>query len=117
MKSCEVDFNNPPPIAQMIVSVNDVPLGTQGNLLCVTGGEGTGKSNYVAALIAGAIRPTGTDVDALGVTLHENSRNKAVLFYDTEQSEVQLYKISATCCGDADVRRCRNGSRRIALRE
>lgn len=46
----------------------------------------------MAALIAGAIRPTGTDVDALGVTLHENSRNKAVLFYDTEQSEVQLYK-------------------------
>ena len=92
LKSCEVDFNNPPPIAQMIVSVNDVPLGTQGNLLCVTGGEGTGKSNYVAALIAGAIRPTGTDVDALGVTLHENGRNKAVLFYDTEQSEVQLYK-------------------------
>ena len=92
LKSCEVDFNNPPPIAQMIVSVNDVPLGTQGNLLCITGGEGTGKSNYVAALIAGAIRPTGTDVDALGVTLHENGRNKAVLFYDTEQSEVQLYK-------------------------
>ena len=59
---------------------------------CITGGEGTGKSNYVAALIAGAIRPTGTDVDALGVTLHENGRNKAVLFYDTEQSEVQLYK-------------------------
>ena len=46
LKSCEVDFNNPPPIAQMIVSVNDVPLGTQGNLLCITGGEGTGKSNY-----------------------------------------------------------------------
>ena len=92
LKSCEVDFNNPLPIAQMIVSVNDVPLGTQGNLLCITGGEGTGKSNYVAALIAGAIRPTGTDVDALGVTLHENGRNKAVLFYDTEQSEVQLYK-------------------------
>ena len=101
----------------MIVSVNDVPLGTQGNLLCITGGEGTGKSNYVAALIAGAIRPTGTDVDALGVTLHENSRNKAVLFYDTEQSEVQLYKNISTCCGDADVRRCRNGSRRIVLRE
>lgn len=92
LKSCEVDFNNLPPIAQMIVSVNDVPLGTQGNLLCIIGGEGTGKSNYVAALIAGAIRPTGTDVDALGVTLHENSRNKAVLFYDTEQSEVQQYK-------------------------
>lgn len=46
LKSCEVDFNNPPPVAQMVVSVNDVPLGTQGNILCITGGEGTGKSNY-----------------------------------------------------------------------
>ena len=101
LKSCEVDFKNPPPIAQMIVSVNDVPLGTQGNLLCITGGEGTGKSNYVAALIAGAIRPTGTDVDALGVTLHENSRNKAVLFYDTEQSEVHISNLLRRCGREA----------------
>lgn len=50
LKSCEVDFDNPPPIAETVVSVNDVPLGTQGNLLCITGGEGTGKSNYAAAL-------------------------------------------------------------------
>lgn len=92
LKSCEVDFSSPPPAAQMIVSVNEVPLGTQGNLLCVTGGEGTGKSNYVAALIAGAIRPQGVEADTLGVAVEENTKGKAVLFYDTEQSEVQLYK-------------------------
>lgn len=92
LKSCEVDFNNPPPIAQMVVSVNDVPLGTQGNLLCVTGGEGTGKSNYIAALIAGAIRQADKVVDTLGVSVCENSKQKAILFYDTEQSEVQTYK-------------------------
>jgi hypothetical protein len=92
LKSCEVDFRNPPPVAQMIVSVNDVPLGTQGNLLCITGGEGTGKSNYVAALIAGAIKRPEVEIDTLGVTVNGNSRNQAVLFYDTEQSEVQLYK-------------------------
>jgi hypothetical protein len=92
LKSCEVDFNNPPPIAQIIVSVNDVPLGTQGNLLCITGGEGTGKSNYVASIIAGAIRQQGTRIDTLGITVSENLYQKAVLFYDTEQSEVQLYK-------------------------
>ena len=80
-------------------------LGTQGNLLCVTGGEGTGKSNYVAALIVGAIRSSGTDVDALSVTLHENSKNKAVLFYDMEQSEVQLYKNIINL-----LRRCRRES-------
>ena len=92
LKSCEVDFNNPPPIAQIVVSVNDVPLGTQGNLLCITGGEGTGKSNYVASIIAGAIRQQGTRIDTLGITVSENLHQKAVLFYDTEQSEVQLYK-------------------------
>lgn len=92
LKSCEVDFNNPPPIAQIVVSVNDVPLGTQGNLLCITGGEGTGKSNYVSSIIAGAISQQGIRIDTLGITVSENTHQKAVLFYDTEQSEVQLYK-------------------------
>lgn len=96
LKSCEVDFNNPPPVAQMVVSVNDVPLGTQGNILCITGGEGTGKSNYVTALIAGAIGRSDDDrkkvIDTLGVSVCENSKRKAILFYDTEQSEVQTYK-------------------------
>ncbi|EKE05198.1 MAG: hypothetical protein ACD_19C00401G0001, partial [uncultured bacterium] len=40
LKSCEVNFDNPPPQSKMVVSVNDVPLGTQGNLLCITGGDG-----------------------------------------------------------------------------
>ena len=117
LKSCEVDFNNPPPIAQMIVSVNDVPLGTQGNLLCITGGEGTGKSNYVAALIAGAIRPTGTDVDALALRSTKTAGTRRYCSMTRNRAKYSCIRISATCCGDADVRRCRNGSRRIVLRE
>lgn len=102
LKSCELDFNNPPPVAQTIVSVNGVPLGTQGNLLCITGGEGTGKSNYVAALIAGAVKPENAEgIDTLGISIEENPKGKAVLFYDTEQSEVQLYKNVSTL-----LRRC-----------
>ena len=102
LKSCELDFNNPPPVAQMIVSVNGVPLGPQGNLLCITGGEGTGKSNYVAALIAGAVKPENAEgIDTLGVSIEGNPKGKAVLFYDTEQSEVQLYKNVSTL-----LRRC-----------
>lgn len=92
LKSCQIDFANPPEKAQEVISVNDVPLGTQGNLLCVTGGEGTGKSNYVAALIAGALAEQSEQVDTLGVSVSENIGKKAVLLYDTEQSEVQLYK-------------------------
>ncbi|BAG33103.1 conserved hypothetical protein [Porphyromonas gingivalis ATCC 33277] len=92
LKSCEIDFNNPPAKAQEIISAGDVPLGTQGNILCITGGEGTGKSNYVAALVAGSIKPENVRIDTLGIHVYENSQNKAVLLYDTEQSEVQLFK-------------------------
>ena len=92
LKSCEIDFNNPPAKAQVIISAGDVPLGTQGNLFGITGGEGTGKSNYVAAMVAGCICPAGAEVDTLGIQIATNGKHKAVLLYDTEQSEVQLFK-------------------------
>ena len=92
LKSCEIDFNNPPAKAQVIISAGDVPLGTQGNLFGITGGEGTGKSNYVAAMVAGCICPADSGVDTLGIEITPNSKHKAVLLYDTEQSEVQLFK-------------------------
>jgi hypothetical protein len=63
LKSCEIDFNNPPAKAEEVISAGDVPLGTQGNILCITGGEGTGKSNYVAALIAGSIIKDNRTID------------------------------------------------------
>ncbi|MDR2534102.1 MAG: toprim domain-containing protein [Tannerellaceae bacterium] len=91
LKPCEIDFNNPPVQAEMIVSINGVPLGTQGNLFGITGGEGTGKSNYVGSLIAGTIREK-EDIDTLGSIIRRNRNDKAVLLYDTEQSETQLYK-------------------------
>lgn len=92
LKSCEIDFNNPPTKAQVIISAGDVPLGTQGNLFGITGGEGTGKSNYVAAIVAGCVCQTDAKVDTLGIQIATNSKRKAVLLYDTEQSEVQLFK-------------------------
>jgi hypothetical protein len=92
LKPCEIDFNNPPVQSEMIVSINGVPLGTQGNLFCITGGEGTGKSNYVGSLIAGTVRDASFPIDTLGTAILPNTSGKAVLLYDTEQSEVQLYK-------------------------
>ncbi|GHV06359.1 topoisomerase [Bacteroidia bacterium] len=91
LKPCEIDFSNPPVQTEMLVSINDVPLGTQGNLFGITGGEGTGKSNYVGSLIAGTIREK-ENIDTLGTIIQRNKNNKAVLLYDTEQSETQLYK-------------------------
>ncbi|MCQ4139551.1 toprim domain-containing protein [Chryseobacterium sp. EO14] len=91
LKPCEIDFSQPPLQSQTIISINDVPLGTQGNLLGLTGGEGTGKSNYVGSLIAGTLHQDG-QIDTLGTHILPNIEGKAVLLYDTEQSENQLYK-------------------------
>jgi len=92
LKPCEIDYDNPPSVSETVVSVNDVPLGTQGNLMGITGGEGTGKSNFAGSLIAGCIRQCDDPIDTLGTTIQRNDCRKAVLLYDTEQSEAQLYK-------------------------
>ena len=92
LKSCEIDFTKPPISAEMIISINNVPLGSQGNLCCITGGEGTGKSNYICALVAGTLNTEDEDIDTLGTRIKPNRQKKAVLLYDTEQSELQLYK-------------------------
>ena len=92
LKSCEIDYDCPPEQAVAIVTARDVPLGSEENILCITGGEGTGKSNYTAALVAGAIMEREEDADLLGVKVEPNRKGRAVLLYDTEQSEQQLYK-------------------------
>lgn len=92
MKSCEIDFLNPPEMPEKIISINQVPLGTAGNLLCVTGGEGTGKSNFVSSIVSGTLKKEGKEIDTLGVDIASNTCQKAVLLYDTEQSEAQLFK-------------------------
>ena len=91
LKPCEINFTQPPIESQTLISINDVPLGTQGNLMGLTGGEGTGKSNYVGSLIAGTLRQDDY-IDTLGTNILPNTDSKAVLLYDTEQSETQLYK-------------------------
>lgn len=93
LKSCEIDLNNPPEASKTLLSLEGTTLGSFDNLLCVTGGEGTGKSNYVSALISGAISQHQLPAsEALGMTVAPNPEGMAVLHYDTEQSDAQLYK-------------------------
>ena len=93
LRSCEIDYDNPPDASKSLVAVNGVPLGTQDNLFCITGGEGTGKSNYVSAILAGALAQQRLDAElTLGLEVAPNPRGLAVLHYDTEQSEAQLHK-------------------------
>ena len=93
LQSCEIDYENPPDASKSIVAVNGVPLGTQDNLLCITGGEGTGKSNYVAAILTGTLGTERLPAErTLGLGITPNPNGLAVLHYDTEQSEAQLHK-------------------------
>lgn len=93
LRSCEIDYENPPDISKSVVAVNGVPLGTQDNLFCITGGEGTGKSNYVGAILAGTLGEERLPIEkTLGLEITANPKGLAVLHYDTEQSEAQLHK-------------------------
>jgi hypothetical protein len=92
MKSCEIDFENPPVAPEPLITINDVTIGTPGNIICVAGSEGSGKTNYLGGILSGAIKPGEIEIDTLGTTIKENLEGKAVLLYDTEQSEFQLYK-------------------------
>ena len=93
LKSCEIDTSNPPVTSESVISIQDTVLGAYDNLLCITGGEGTGKSNFVSALISGTISSNQLDPETtLGIRVECNPANKAVLHYDTEQSDAQLYK-------------------------
>ena len=93
LQSCEIDYENPPDASKSIVAVNGVPLGTQDNLLCITGGEGTGKSNYVATILTGTLGTERLPAErTLGLEITPNPNGLAVLHYDTEQSEAQLHK-------------------------
>ena len=93
LKSCEIDYDNPPDASKSVVAVNGVPLGTQDNLFCITGGEGTGKSNYISGILSGTLGSERLQAEqTFGLEITANPKGLAVLHYDTEQSEAQLHK-------------------------
>ena len=92
LKSCEINFDKPPVAPEPLITINNVTIGTEGNLLCIAGAEGSGKTNYLGGILSGTIKEFGSNIDTLGTGIRENLHQKAVLLYDTEQSEYQLYK-------------------------
>lgn len=92
MRSCEIDFKNPPKAPEPLITINDVTIGTPGNILCIAGSEGSGKTNFLGGMLSGALKPDNITVDTLGTFVQSNEGEKAILLYDTEQSEFQLFK-------------------------
>lgn len=92
LKSFELDYTTPPPKVKPVISINDITIGSSGNLMAITGPEGTGKSNFLGAVLAGTLDTTRSGFDTLGTQVLPNTENHAVLYYDTEQSDEQLFK-------------------------
>lgn len=86
-----IRLSQPPVKPEAVLRVNGSTLAATGGLVCITGGSGTGKSNYASALLAGTLQTVSDNVDTLGVQVLPNVAHKAVLLFDTEQSEYQSY--------------------------
>lgn len=98
INTCLIDFEHPPEPSPVIIKCGDVPIGISDNLMCVTGGEGTGKSNLLSTFIAGAMLTSEDheELDMLGFTIAPNREHKSILHFDTEQSGPHLYKNTET---------------------
>lgn len=93
LDSCQIKSKMTLNTPSIIVSAYDNPLGVNENLFCIAGEAGTGKSHFISAIIAGAISETPLPMETtLGMTVLPNPAKKAVLHFDTEQSDWQLYK-------------------------
>lgn len=86
-------MSKPPVKPEAVLRINYSTMAAAGGLVCITGGSGTGKSNYAAAIVAGTLNTViGGEVDTLGVQVSPNVEQKAVLLFDTEQSGYQSYE-------------------------
>jgi len=83
------DPKNPPPDEPVIVTIAGVPCATPGNITTITAQKKSGKSAFLAAIVAASISPHG---DTLGVKAF-NPLKKTVLLFDTEQSAMDHWKI------------------------
>lgn len=87
-----IRMSEPPVKPEAVLRINHSIMAAAGGLVCITGGSGTGKSNYAAAIIAGTLNTVIGEVDTLGVQVLPNVEQKAVLLFDTEQSGYQSYE-------------------------
>lgn len=92
LKSIMLDFTNPPIEPESLIRIQNTSIASEGNIVCITGTEGSGKTNFIGGLVAGAILEKVTEHDTLGTKILPNSNGKCVLIFDTEQSEYQFYK-------------------------
>jgi hypothetical protein len=85
-----------------IYSVADTTICTRGNLTTIYSQAKTGKSSFIAAMIAAALTNPTSGVDTLGVT-GPNYGKGAVLHFDTEQSPYDWQQLVNSCLRRAEL--------------
>ncbi len=80
------DFFEVPPV---VLGIDKYSLGRAGDIVCVTGAEGSGKSKFTTSLILRSILGTS---DGEGFFLQRNIEGKACVLFDTEQTKYQLHR-------------------------
>ncbi len=114
LKPYTIDFSNPPVRLEPLVTTNNVVIASPTNTVCITKSEGSGKSNYISALIAGTLNCTDT-IESLGTCIAANVAGKALLVYDTEQTEDQLYRNLRNVLKRAKIDTPQSGLKRLVL--
>ena len=78
------DATNPPPPVDPILTSREIPVGTAGNLVALTGQAGSGKSHLLAAMLASALTDDERR-DCLGWKM-ANPDGRAIFYFDFEMS-------------------------------
>ncbi len=79
IQSFEVRLDRKPRVPEPVVGIEDITIGSSGNILALTGPEGSGKSNYLAGIIAGTLTPAeGPGFDTLGTQVSPNADGEEV---------------------------------------
>lgn len=73
----------PPMKPDRILSINFQSVASAGGLVCITGGPGTGKSNYAAAILSGTLH----------TVLGENSSLFGAMLYFCQGQPYSFYRL------------------------
>lgn len=89
----KISANTPIETPTPIVSINDCPISTEGNLTVFSGNIKSGKTAVCSVIIAGAIKLNEVLYNGFeNIIIADNSEHKAVIHFDTEQAKHHHYK-------------------------
>jgi hypothetical protein len=72
------------------LTIDDQTILSNGNIMSLGGKVKTGKSSVVYSILAASMTANNTDIDTYGIKVKPNEHKKAVIHFDTEQSEYDL---------------------------